>query len=580
MNREKMMRNIGLIVGLGLFTTSAWAAVVPEYATNQYTDHILSRAEKKCLDEGYKITYANCDNQTAPADRCPHHDSYYRSCSQEQWCRNNNFTFLPKDCLLPAYPVKICDNKFEIYRVCQKDTVKACREQGYSSITECQLSDQRCEYDNTYGKCCDDCPDYPYPLGNVPYGYTSNGETCTTCDGVVKTKVVEASCEGFEDCKYGPTSHHTPACRQGDKTLYSSCKTAQAVCHEQGYLLSSCEDTEDGIPCPEDAGLQKCQINCYKYALHTFSDSDIIAQNARNPELDPDKSSVMSLYGEITPDCVGTQIPTVTIDLNQNTFPIYRELFNRRISNVNFIINFEEPLTLELNGELKNVKILSQGSPKDCAFAGKQFTAGGKVSFGGTANVCADAVISDMTKLTISGDLNGNVSAASNTSLGIRGNLTGRLVMKSYSEAFIKGQLFYKNKQPNSPDAEGIVFGCNSRIKVVEGITAEAANILIKQYSIIDTPFIKLVSTGSSDSGTAALHLHKYGKITSVLGDSEYGLAENAESSGNIVCDDKFVTHQTSSFNDSEKEIVLNPADTWDTRWQCGQLSRLQMKCN
>lgn len=89
----KSIKFFYLIFSFCVVSAAVRAAVAPEYADNSYSNHELTRAEKKCLDEGYKITYANCSNQTAPADQCPHHKSYYRTCSQEQWCRNNNFRF-------------------------------------------------------------------------------------------------------------------------------------------------------------------------------------------------------------------------------------------------------------------------------------------------------------------------------------------------------------------------------------------------------------------------------------------------------------------------------------------------------
>ena len=114
-----------LLYSFLFWAAPVYAAVAPEYASTTYVEHPLTRSEKRCIDEGYKITYANCSNQTAPADRCPYHDAYYRSCSQEQWCRNNNYTFLADDCKLPTYPTKMCDNKYPMYRACQEDIDKA-----------------------------------------------------------------------------------------------------------------------------------------------------------------------------------------------------------------------------------------------------------------------------------------------------------------------------------------------------------------------------------------------------------------------------------------------------------------------
>ena len=63
----KSIKFFCLIFSFCVVSAAVRAAVAPEYADNSYSNHELTRAEKKCLDEGYKITYANCSNQTAPA---------------------------------------------------------------------------------------------------------------------------------------------------------------------------------------------------------------------------------------------------------------------------------------------------------------------------------------------------------------------------------------------------------------------------------------------------------------------------------------------------------------------------------
>lgn len=62
----KSIKFFCLIFSFCVVSAAVRAAVAPEYADNSYSNHELTRAEKKCLDEGYKITYANCSNQTAP----------------------------------------------------------------------------------------------------------------------------------------------------------------------------------------------------------------------------------------------------------------------------------------------------------------------------------------------------------------------------------------------------------------------------------------------------------------------------------------------------------------------------------
>ncbi len=554
------------------------ASVIPEYATNSYNEHTLSRAEKKCIDEGYSVTYASCNEQTAPADRCPHHDDYYRSCSQEQWCRNNNYTFLPEDCKLPTYPVKKCSNDFEIYRTCQKDEQKACKDKGYTSASECTLSDEHCEFDDSYGKCCDSCPDFPYTLKDVPEGYVSTGETCKTCEGVVKTKVKEAACEDFVDCPYGPVSKQTAYCLQGSKVLYNDCKTAETLCKEKGYTQNSCDASEDADACPEFTELNKCHINCYKLALKVFPNSDIIDSNVVNPELNDEKTELRSLYGNISPECVGSIVPTIMLNLNKDNIHVYNKLFNRDIKNINFLLNFEEPLTLEANGKLENVRIKVEGTPDKCVLQGQNISIAGKVSLQGEGDVCADLNIADMSKFTTSQNIVGNVKMGSNAQLGVKGDINGFVQTASYSEVLVKGRVSYKNKQNNSNDAQGIIFGCNTRAKISGGIRADTANILVRQYALIDTPSIDMISTGTSDSGSASIHMYKYAKITSILGDSEYMLNDNI--SDIVGCDDKFIIHKASSIDNNGSVMSLNTADSLDGKWQCRALGKLQMRCN
>ncbi len=555
------------------------AAVVSEYALNRYDDHTLSRAEKKCIEEGYKITYADCDNQTAPTDRCPHHDTYYRSCSQEQWCRNNNYTFFKDDCKLPSYPQKLCDNKFEIYRACEKDAPKACKDQGFSSANECQLSDQRCEFDSNYGKCCDECIDFPYALNDIPEGYVAEGKTCTTCGGIVKTKVSEASCEGFINCQYGPAYSQTPHCIRGKTILFQECKSPEALCREKDYTNSECSETEDTEDCPEFPDLKKCHTNCYKYAQKIYSNSDLITDDVVNPELNEEKSELRSLFGQIAQECISKKIPVVTLNLNKNNFEQYRGLFKRNIKNIDFILNFEEQLTLEAQGTWENVRIKINGTPAPCAFSGENIKIIGKVSLNGTGNLCSNVEISDMSKFTASQNIIGNITMGSNSQLGIKGDLFGSLRSAAYCEIFIKGKIDYKNKQSNSPEAEGITFGCNNQVKVMGGISAETANIWIKSYAMIDTPYINIISQGLADSGAASLHILKYAKITHVLDSSEYMLTDNTSDVGGN-CDDKYIEHRASELEGGTTIMSLNTADSLDGKWSCRELNKQKMRCN
>ena len=167
----------------------------------------------------------------------------------------------------------------------------------------------------------------------------------------------------------------------------------------------------------------------------------------------------------------------------------------------------------------------------------------------------------------------------SNAQLGVKGDVNGFIQTSAYSEVLVKGKVSYKNKQNNSADAQGIIFGCNTRAKISGGIKVDTANILIRQYALIDTPSIDMVSTGTSDSGATSIHMYKYAKITSILGDSEYMLNDNVS---DVVgdCDDKFIIHKASSIDNNGSIMSLNTADSLDGKWQCRALGKLQMRCN
>ena len=561
-----MMKSVLVAIFL-LLGCNANAAVVKEFAFNNYGEHVLSRAEKKCIDEGYKITYGNCENQTAPVDRCPHHDNYWRSCSQEQWCINNNYIFHAKDCKLPYYPVKQCDNKFEMYRVCQKNVEKACAELGFVSQITCQLSDVRCKFDDAYGKCCNDCPEHKYLLDAVPDGYVSTGDLCTTCEKVVKTKIREADCKGYVSCVYGP-SEEAKSCKKGEKLLYSSCKSAEVLCREKGYVKEVCDETEDEFLCAEFKNLKKCRINCYKYAVAQYEDSYVVAKDVVNPHINVEKKKLRSLYGKISSECESFDIPTIALNIDNSTFPVYRELFNKDIENVNFELNFLEPLSLQANGSLKNVKIKIKGTADKCALQGESLQVYDKVTIVGAGNICANITVNEFSKFTTESSVLGNIDVYNNSPLGIKGNLYGLLKTKSYAKVFIKGKIEYTKDNYVGSLAKDIVFGCNNNVRVLDGIDVEMGNkVIVKQYAVIDTPFINLESLG----GEIGIYVRKFAKITNILGDSEYQLIDNLENEEG--CEEKYLSTNATS-------LEFNTANVFTDKWQCRRLNKTQLKCD
>ena len=572
-------KTYSLLLGFFVLSISANAAVLPQYATNNYTNHPLNRSEKKCIEEGYKVTYATCTDQTAPIDRCPHNDTYYRSCSQEQWCRNNNFTFLKLDCKLPTYPLKICDNKYPIYRTCQENISKACEDAGYSSPDKCQLTEERCPYNSDYGKCCNACPDFSHDITAIPVGFVAAGPTCTTCDGITKTNIIENPCEGHNFCQYGPLSDQTPSCIQGTQTLYTECKTVETHCKENGYTQTSCATTEDALICPEYRHLKKCQTNCHKVASSQYPDADIISQSSVNPMIDMTKNAIRSTFGQISPECTSQERPEVTLNITDKNYEIYSNLFDRNISNINFIINFETSLPLSANGTLENVRVVMKGDIPECPFQGNKLHIKENVNFINVDSVCADIEISESSKFTTSGHVIGNINMQKNSSLGIKGNLNGSINSQSYCDILIKGHLKNTLSDNSYSSNQSIVFGCSSRAKIESGIDIKTSDIILKQRAVLDVPHIKLTSTSDNPNLTntlSSIHLHRYSRMLTVYDNTEYPLVDNNE----IGCDDKYYTHLGSAVDLSKNSITIEPSELLSNKWTCQELTRKQLECN
>lgn len=574
----KFVKASFLIFALGIFSV-AKAAVVPEYATNSYQNHELTRAEQKCLDDGYKITYANCSNQTAPADRCPHHDAYYRSCSQEQWCRNNNYGFLAADCKAPFYPFKMCANKFPLYRICQENIEKACTEAGYSHKDKCQLTDKKCPFSSDYGTCCDSCPGFAYALDSIPDGYVAEGETCTTCDGLVKTNVSAAPCDGFMACQYGPMSQHTPSCLQGKTMLYSACKTAAEVCREKGFVSVSCREIDDSTDCPENTNFKRCTVNCLKKAEVDYPMADIIGSSVNDPVVDLTKTQLRSLVDMNIANCRNQTRPEVTLHINRQNMEMYGNLFDRSVENINFNLIFDEALPLSANGSLKNVKITASGNLPECPLTAQNIKISGIVSFNGIPTLCSDFQISQGAKLLSTGSVKGSIDMERDSALGLKGSLYGALKAKSYTEIFIKGSLQFKDELNSEEDSESLVFGCNSKVKIEGGIIADTSSIYLKQWTSLDTPSIKLISTSDNlqlPNTLASVHMYKYVKLFNAYDETIFPIAENDESG----CDDKYYIHMGSATDESKQSLTIEPSNRIEDQWKCKSLSYKQQQCD
>ena len=569
-----------LIIGLLLISAPAIASVIPEYATNVYTKKSPSRSEKKCMDEGFSITYENCPKMTAPIEPCPYHQNYYKSCSQEQWCKNNNYVYKKEDCQLPTYPVKKCDNKIEMYRVCQLDIKKACESHGFSHRTSCKITPEKCPYSEDYGKCCTSCEGFSHDINNIPDGYIADGPTCINCDDVTMTNIIENPCEGFEYCQYGPATNTTPSCQKGTKMLYNSCKSADYYCMEKGYTKPSCTSTEDFEVCPEFENLVKCRTNCYKLAVEMNPEADVIDVNVTDPKLNIGKKILKSIYGNISDTCSSTVRPEITLNLNDENMEMYSDILNREISDVTLILNYSQPIELPINGEFNNVRIKITGDTAECALKGQNIKVKGTLNIIGANNICANIIVEEGGKFITSGNIKGNIHLGKSASLGVKGNVFGSINASSYSEILIKGILKYKDLANNSIDNESISFGCGSKVKVSGGIIAETANVVIKQRAFVDTAYIKTISTSDNidlPNTLSSIHVQKSAKIYSIYDSSEYLLAENNDS---VNCDDKYYIHIGSSIDTSKQTISLEPSELLSEKWQCRTLDRKQLECN
>ncbi len=580
---SKVFKNIFFFLCLCSISETTQASVVPDYASNNYQNHELSRSEKKCLEEGYKITYANCSNQTAPADRCPHHDAYYRSCSQEQWCRNNNYTFLAEDCKRPLYPVKMCANKFPLYRICQENPVKACQNSGYKFKDECKLTDKRCPYSQDYGICCGSCPEFSHRIDNIPEGYVADGETCKTCDDVVMTNIKPAACEGFQACRFGPLSPQTPSCRQGKKTLYSACKSAETLCQENGYTQNTCSETEDAQDCPQNSSYKKCSTNCFKLAKKLYPEADIIATDTQNPILNLTKTELRSLSGLTETSCKNLTRATAEFTINSENMEQYQNLMERDIENIIIKLNYEEPIPLPANGKMKNVKIIFSGNLPDCPLESRKTEITGTVNFIGAPTLCMNFNVAPEAKLLTDGSIKGDIDIGKDAALGVKGNVNGYLKTDNYTEVLIKGNLSYNDPANNQPEDAGIIFGCNNKVKIEGGIFADTTSIVIRPWTTMDVAKIELKSTSNNlklPNTLSSLHIHKNSKLFSTYGSGEsqiiFPLIENDAANG---CEDKYYIHLGSSVNENEQNITLEPTNLLDGKWTCRTLPYNQQQC-
>ncbi len=187
-------------------------------------DYELNDAER-CRKEGYTLT--SCAAGEIPDGYCIYDNKYFSKCT----CPTGF-----KTCEPPYYGVgQACGDK---YLYCEKDTERACKEQNPEFTNICQNGwkvdpNNTCEYDASFGKCCNLCNGYEYTT--IPDGYIADGAECVDCNGTTKYKIKINPCDGFLDCGTLGGDAGATTCKSGDVIKYSAC----VPCENKG-TLSSC----------------------------------------------------------------------------------------------------------------------------------------------------------------------------------------------------------------------------------------------------------------------------------------------------------------------------------------------------
>ena len=218
-------------------------------------DYDLNDAER-CRKEGYTLT--SCAAGETPEGFCIYNSAYFARCV----CPSSY-----KTCEPPYYGVgQACGNK---YASCEENTERACKELDSEFTDTCQTGwkvdpNNTCQYDKTFGKCCNLCEGYDYTT--IPEGYIANGAACVDCNGTSKYKIKINPCDGFQDCGVMGGDTGAKTCMSGSQIKYDNCKP----CPNLG-TLSSC-------PSPFTCTYEACSNRYYKSGCQSGYDWNASAQ--------------------------------------------------------------------------------------------------------------------------------------------------------------------------------------------------------------------------------------------------------------------------------------------------------------
>ncbi len=179
-----------------------------------------------CRSDGYLPNGEIVCSEFSYVEYCPE-DASYLKCNNQKWCGDNGYTVLAEDCTVPEYADEQCPNGLALYKRCKADYKRACEEEDGDYVSECQdgwkLDDEElCSYSPLYGKCCNECLDYPYKADEIPAGY-HQGKSCSSCDGVRYQKELnDCAADGFIRCEKGGQTG-TEVCLSGSEKWYKEC---------------------------------------------------------------------------------------------------------------------------------------------------------------------------------------------------------------------------------------------------------------------------------------------------------------------------------------------------------------------
>ena len=192
-----------------------------------------------CEEAGYELT--SCPSLSHGENFCPIDSSYFKTCV----CDDNL-----KECHKPYYGVgPSCDGK---YASCEKDTPRACKEDGYGQSGACpdlQTPNKKCPYDSAYYDKCvcrSDLVTCTYPQSGV-------GEACGG-------KYASCQCPGsYKSCECGGAAGAT-SCTVNGQTTYSSCKNCCSDTCSSGSKSVFCSIGERKVK----ISTTECGSACYR----------------------------------------------------------------------------------------------------------------------------------------------------------------------------------------------------------------------------------------------------------------------------------------------------------------------------